>query len=300
MIAGVETGGTKVVCAVAERSGPILDRRTFPTADPDPTLRTIADFLAQAGGEANLEAIGVGTFGPVDLNPDSPDHGVIGHTPKQGWTGARVKESLEQQVGAPVAIDTDVNAAALAEARFGAAQGLDPVVYVTVGTGVGVGGVLGGRTLRGYAGAHPELGHLPVRRHTNDAFEGNCRVHGDCLEGMAAGPALAARWGPAETRGPAQDDLVADLAGYYLAQLVVTVTYALSPGCVVLGGGVSKSPGLTERTREHCVGLDAGYLGEHPLSRVTSDYLRPPAFEDEAGVLGALTLARDLLKARDG
>ncbi|MBA2695015.1 MAG: ROK family protein [Actinobacteria bacterium] len=295
MIAGIETGGTKVVCAVAERGGGILHRTTIPTSHPEETVGQIVEFLRDTVPGDDLEAIGLGTFGPVDLDPQSPQHGVLGRTPKARWTGVRIKDLLHTALAVPVAIDTDVNASALAEVRWGAAQGLDPVVYVTVGTGVGVGGVVGGHTLQGYGGGHPVLGHLLVRRHPRDTFAGHCSFHADCLEGLAAGPALEQRWGRHGVRAPELDPLIADLAGYYLAQLVVAITYGLMPGCVVLGGGISAVPGLRERTREHSARLVAGYLDDHPLSQVGSDYIRPPALDGQAGVLGALAMADDLL-----
>lgn len=291
MIAGIETGGTKVVCAVAEHPGAILRQATIPTCDPETTLDQIGAFLEDAIDGDELEAIGLGTFGPVDLDPQSPTHGMLGRTPKAGWTGIRLKDRLETAFGVPVAIDTDVNASALAESRWGAAQGVDPVVYVTVGTGVGVGGVSGGCTLRGHGGGHPELGHLLVRRHPEDSFEGNCSFHSDCLEGMAAGPALEQRWGQHALRNPGLDPLIADLTGYYLAQLVVAITYGLMPGCVVLGGGVSAVPELYPRIREHVSTLVAGYLDGHPSGDPESDYIRPPGLDGGAGVLGALALA---------
>lgn len=295
MIAGIETGGTKVVCAVAEHPRSILRRTTIPTCDPETTLGRITEFLQDAADGGSLEAIGLGTFGPVDLDPQSPTHGMLGRTPKAGWTGIQLKDRLQTAFGVPVAIDTDVNASALAEGRWGAAQGVDPIVYVTVGTGVGVGGVSGGRTLRGHGGGHPELGHLLVRRHPEDTFAGNCGFHGDCLEGMAAGPALEQRWGQHGGRDPELDPVIADLAGYYLAQLVVAITYGLMPGCVVLGGGVSAIPGLTQRIREHSSTQVAGYLDDHPLCDASSDYIRPPGLSGGAGVLGALALASDLI-----
>ncbi|MFC7484012.1 ROK family protein [Luedemannella flava] len=237
-----------------------------------------------------VAALGIGSFGPLDLDPASPTYGHITSTPKRGWGGTDVAGILGRGLGVPVALDTDVNAAAYGEALFGAARGLHNAVYLTVGTGIGGGAVVAGRPLRGLV--HTEMGHLHVRRHPDDTYAGGCPFHGDCVEGLASGPSLAARLGrPAERAGPDAPALVARQA-FYLAQLVAAVTYLLSPQRVVLGGGVLGLPGLLAAVRAETVNR----LGK-ALPAFADDldhYLVAPDLADRSGVLGALALAADL------
>ncbi len=193
MIAGIETGGTKVVCGVADEPGTLLAVRELPTTSPPETVGRIVQTLRALAGDTPLESFGVGAFGPLDLGPRGESFGAIRRTTKPGWSGAPLLHHVRLELGLPGTIDTDVNAAALAEARWGSA--VDDLAYVTVGTGVGVGLVLGGEVFHGHRGAHPEMGHLPVRRHPEDDFAGCCPLHGDCLEGLAAGPSMEQRWG---------------------------------------------------------------------------------------------------------
>lgn len=304
MIVGIETGGTKTVCAVAET--PLRPDTSFEpaamarvaTTSPEATLQRVAAFLAEQGDRGRVDAIGIGSFGPVDLDPRSRRWGTIGETPKPGWSGTRLLDPIRRVTDAPVAIETDVAAAALAELRWGAGRtsggpALRDLTYVTVGTGVGVGAIVDGRTLHGTA--HPEIGHLTVRRHPDDEFAGVCRLHGDCLEGLASGPALATRWGrPGEALGARRPQAVA-MESHYLAQLVTALVYLLSPGVVVLGGGVMAIPGLLEAVRRDTARLVGPALGEHPVRDLHSEFLTVPALGSRAGVIGALTMASDLL-----
>ena len=293
MLLGIETGGTTVVCASATSPVDLVEVQTFATTTPGETLGRIAAFVAEQQRRGPVEAVGIGAFGPIDLDPASAWYGTLGATPKPGWQGARLLDAVRTAPDAPVAIDTDVTAAALAEQRWGAGIGMADLTYVTVGTGIGVGALVEGRRLHGTA--HPEIGHLTVRRHPDDEFAGVCRLHGDCLEGLASGPAIAARWGrPSDDLADWRDDAVA-MQSHYLAQLVAALTYLLSPARVVLGGGVMQMPGLLDSVRAHSARLVAGALGDdHPVSNPSSDYLVAPALGDRAGVIGALTLAADL------
>ncbi len=285
----VEAGGTKVLCLVG--SGPDDVRRSIrlPTGEPEPTLRAVVDFFrgALAVGEP-IRAIGVGSFGPLELRPDAPAYGRILHTPKAGWSGVDVVAPLREGLGLPVGLETDVNAAALAEGRWGAARDCRSFVYVTVGTGIGGGAVVDGRLVGGLG--HPEMGHLPLPRIPGDEFEGTCRYHRDCWEGFACGPALEARFGrrPEALEG-ADRRAAVRLAAAYLALGLRALVYVLAPERIVLGGGVAELPGLVEATRTELVRVLGGYpgLAEHGAEA----FLVRPGLGGRAGVLGALVVA---------
>jgi fructokinase len=282
---GVEAGGTKWVCGVG--TGPDdLELSVFPTADPESTIARATAFFREQGP---LEALGIGSFGPVELHPQSPRYGRITTTPKPGWSGADLVSALSSELGVPVAFDTDVNAAALGELRWGAAEGLDTFCYVTLGTGIGAGMVAGGRPVHGLI--HPELGHIRIPHdRARDPFPGCCPFHGDCFEGLASGTAMRERWGrPAEEL---QDEAVWELEAEYVALGVIAVLGTLSPERVVIGGGVAKSPLLLPRVRDRVVELAAGYFDAPELGDRVGDFLVSPGLGDRSGVLGALDLAR--------
>lgn len=283
--AGIEAGGTKVVCAVGTGPDDLADPMSVPTTTPDATLTAVVDYVR---AHPDVTAVGVASFGPVDLREGSPDYGTITSTPKPGWRGTNVVGRLRSAVDLPVGFDTDVNGAALGEHRWGAARGLDTFVYVTVGTGIGAGGMAGGQLLHG--ALHPEMGHLDVRRHPDDRHPGSCPFHGDCLEGLASGPALAARWGRPATALGADLQRAVGMEAHYLAQLVLAVTYVLSPQRVVVGGGVAALPGLLAATRERVAARLAGYLDSAEV-RAPDSYVVAPALGDRSGVLGAIALA---------
>lgn len=290
LLGAVEAGGTKFVCAVGRGPDELLAETRFPTGDPEATLaRTVAFLREAAAAHGRLAAVGVGSFGPVRLDPDAPGWGRIADTPKPGWSDADVVGPLQRELEVPVAFDTDVNAAALGEWRWGAGRGADPLVYVTVGTGIGGGGLAGGRLLHGLL--HPEMGHLPVRRDPGrDPFPGTCPFHGDCLEGLACGPAIEARWGRPAEELPADHPAWA-LEADYLAQGALGITLVLSPRRIVLGGGVMEAPGLLDRVRARFVDALGGYLRAPELGAGIDRYLVAPGLGSRAGVLGALALA---------
>ncbi|ALS57822.1 hypothetical protein APU90_08595 [Rathayibacter toxicus] len=288
----METGGTKVVCALARREDPrrILRRAVLPTTGPEKTLAGIAAFLRDVGEP--LAAVGVASFGPLEVDARSPNFGRITVTPKRGWEGVDLLGAVAAAApGARTALVTDVNGAALAEGRWGAAVGERDCVYLTVGTGVGAGVLSGGRLLAG--SGWPEVAHIPVRRHPEDIFAGVCRFHGDCLEGLVSGPAIISRWG---THGSALDPERARrnvaLSAFYLAQLLATLTYTLGSTLAIVGGGVAKTPGLLARTEAEAHRLlgPAGATG----TSVARTRVVPPALGDDAGVLGALALADEV------
>jgi fructokinase len=280
-LGGIEAGGTKWVCAVGDGEGALEQVETFPTTTPEETIARAVGFFSGVGG---LEALGLGSFGPVDLAA-----GTITTTPKPGWQDTPLASALREALDLPVAFDTDVNAAALGERRFGAARGLETFSYVTVGTGIGGGGMAGGRLLYGLV--HPEFGHMRVPHdRARDPFAGACPYHGDCLEGLASGEAMRERWGrPAEELDGAEAwELEAD----YLALGLVNLVCVLSPQRIVLGGGVAKRPELLPLVRRRLQALLAGYVAADELDDGVDSYVVPPALGDRSGVLGAIELAR--------
>jgi fructokinase len=274
-LGAIEAGGTKWVLALG--TGPDdLAVETIPTTTPVETIGRAVGFFEREGP---VNAVGIGSFGPVDLAS-----GTITTTPKPGWANTPVAGPVGDRLGVPVAFDTDVNAAALGEHRWGAAQGLDTFVYVTIGTGIGGGAMVGGMLVHGLS--HPEFGHLRLPHdRDDDPFPGSCPYHGDCWEGLAAGPALAARWGrPAdELTG---DDAVWRLEARYIALGIVSAISVLSPERIVLGGGVMQAPGLIHLVRDEVERLLGGY-------QRTGEIVEP-ALGSRSGVLGALALAADL------
>jgi fructokinase len=254
---------------------------SFPTTSPGQTLGRAIDFFHAQGP---LTGLGIASFGPLDLDPASPTAGFITDTPKPGWSGVDVVGTFRRALGVPVTLDTDVNGAALAEWRWGAGAGCDPVVYVTVGTGIGGGAIVGGRPLHGPA--HPEMGHMRVPRDPADAFAGTCPFHGDCLEGLASGAAVRARRGlPGEAL--TVDDPVWVLEARYLGLGLANIMTVLSPRRIVVGGGVMRQPSLLPRVRAEVAAILAGYV------RVPEDLIVPPGLGERAGVLGALALAQE-------
>ncbi|MGN1399896.1 MAG: ROK family protein [Bacillus sp. (in: firmicutes)] len=274
----IEAGGTKFVCAVGEENGKILQKTIIPTADPKKTLGQVKEFFL----EYEPDAIGIGTFGPANVDPESDDYGTIATTPKLSWCNYPLLKELKKTFDVPFAIDTDVNAAALGEASLGAAKGLDSCLYITVGTGIGAGAVTGGKLLHGLS--HPEMGHILVRRHPSDLYKGSCPYHGDCLEGLAAGPALEARWG---AKADALHDRpeVWELEGYYLAQAIMQYLLILSPKKIILGGGVMKQKQLYPIIEKQVRRLLNSYV------KFPAGYIVAPRLGDDAGVIGALMLA---------
>ncbi|MFP4072618.1 MAG: ROK family protein [Actinomycetota bacterium] len=276
----VEMGGTKTDVTVGTSLDDLAEPTRIPTTDPDGTLQRICRYFE----DHDVSAVGVASFGPLELDRRSSRYGQMLTTPKPGWTGAQVYQQLADGIGAPIFLDTDVNGSALGEGRWGAAQGMSYYVYVTVGTGVGAGVVIAGETISGGTG-HPEVGHIVVSRHPDETHEGSCPYHGDCLEGMAAGPSLEARFGRPETW--AGNEKVTEFAVHYLAQGMVNLHYTVTPERIVVGGGVSKLPGFHERLRIRAKTLIAGY----PKTPDMDLLIAPPGLGDRSGLAGALILA---------
>ncbi len=284
---GIECGGTKFVCATGDETGRLFERSEFPATTPDETVGRAVEFFAAQG--EGLTAIGIGSFGPVDLDPASKTFGYITTTPKSGWRDTDLLGAVRRATGLPVGFDTDVNAAALGEFRWGAAQGLDTFLYLTIGTGMGGGGMANGRLLHGLV--HPEMGHIRVPHDRQvDPFPGGCPFHGDCLEGLVAGPAVEARWGQ---RGEimAPDHPAWDLEAHYIALGLATWICTLSPERIILGGGVMRQAHLFPRIRAEVLALLNGYIQTPQILDGIGEYIVPPALGGDAGVLGAIGLA---------
>jgi fructokinase len=286
---GIEAGGTKWVCAIGDGTAEVLETETFPTTTPQETIARAAQFF---GHGRRLDGVGVASFGPVDVRRGSPTWGYITTTPKAGWTHTDLVGSLRAALEIPIAFDTDVNAAALAEWRWGAAAGLETFSYITVGTGIGGGGMVNGRLLHGLL--HPEVGHMRIPHdRARDPFDGVCPYHRDCLEGLASGEAIRRRWGrPGQDLS--DDAAVWELESEYLALGLMNVICTLSPQRIVLGGGVPKQTTLLPLVRRRLQELLAGYFNTPELTRPEAIelYVVPPGLGDHAGVLGAIDLAR--------
>jgi fructokinase len=287
LFGGVEAGGTKFVCAVGTAEGEIRAEARFPTTTPAETIRQTLDFFRPH--RAELAALGVASFGPVDLQRGSPTWGYITTTPKPGWRQADLAGPLLREFGVPVGFDTDVNGSALGEYRWGAARGLDTFLYLTIGTGIGGGGLIGGRLLHGLV--HPEMGHIRLPRDpARDPFPGFCPFHGDCFEGLAAGPALEKRWG-ARAETLAADHPAWPLEAHYIALALQSYVCSFSPQRIIIGGGVMGQTHMWPLVRAETLKLLNGYVQSPAILEKIDEYIVPPGLGAQAGVLGALALA---------
>jgi fructokinase len=298
ILAGVELGGTKCVCVLATLSGEIVAEERVPTADPAETLPAIKAILRKwYDAPGSFSSLGIASFGPIDVDPVSPDWGRVGPTVKPGWTGVQIARSLGEGLPVPIALDTDVNGAALAEMRWGAAQGLSDFAYVTVGTGVGVGLISGGKPICGFS--HGELGHMRIPRVPGDTWSGSCTFHGDCVEGLAAGPAIAARTGVNGSK-VAKDDPVWNYIGHAIAQMLHNIVLTSTPRRIFVGGGVANAQQqLFPIIRRELQKSLNGYLKSPELEGI-DDYVVAPGLGDLAGPLGPIALASSLLKPNVG
>ncbi len=298
MLGGIELGGTKVICVVGGGADDVVALDRHPTTTPEETLGWAVDRLRAMGESSGvaLAAVGVAAFGPIDLRPSAPSYGRLLDTPKRAWVGVDVLEPVRAGFpGVPVAVGSDVDGAALAEGAAGAARGLADFVYVTIGTGVGMGVVVDGALVHGVL--HPEMGHVVVRRVAGDTYEGACYAHGDCLEGMASGTAMAGRWGcrPEELVGARREEAL-DLEATYLAGGLRNAVYAFAPERIVLGGGIAHMPGLVERVRRALAAELGGYPGLPEYGR--DDFVVRAGLGDLAGPAGALAFAAQAVAER--
>lgn len=279
----LEAGGTKMVCAVGNENGEILERISIPTEEPSVTMPKIIEYFK----EKEIEALGVGCFGPIDLNRKSETYGYITTTPKLAWRNYNIVGVLKEALGVPVGFDTDVNGSALGEATWGITKGLKNSMYITIGTGIGAGIITNGKLLHGML--HPEAGHILLARHPEDTYEGKCPYHKTCLEGMAAGPALEARWGK-KAFDLADRKEVWELEAYYIGQALVNYIVTLSPERIILGGGVMHQEHLLPLVREEVKRQLAGYIQTKELEDI-DHYIVLPSLDDNQGIMGALKLA---------
>lgn len=293
LVAGIELGGTKCICILASGPSDIRDEVRLPTTTPAATLGALEDVLRRWGRETPVAALGVASFGPLDLQPSSRTWGSIVTTPKPGWDGTDLR-GLARRLDAPLVIDTDVNGAAFAEGRWGAARGLSSFAYVTVGTGVGVGSIIGGRSVTGLG--HSEAGHLRIGRAPGDHWAGLCPYHGDCVEGLAAGPAIAARTGrPASELEP--DDPVWNQVAHALGGLMHNLVLTAAPERILIGGGVlDGQPWLFPRVRAALLDSLAGYAVADRIARDVDRFVQRPGLGSRAGPLGAVALALSALE----
>jgi len=292
LFGGIEAGGTKFVCAVGTGPDDLRNEVRFPTTTPEETIGRAIEYFAEQAQQEPLAAIGISSFGPVDPNPNSPTFGYITTTPKPGWAQTDFGGVIGRAIGVPVGFDTDVNGAALGEHRWGAAQGLDTFIYLTIGTGLGGGGMVQGNLMHGLI--HPEMGHTRPQRHPDDDYPGACPFHGDCLEGMAAGPALEGRWGqPGQTLPP--DHPAWDIEAHYLAMGLVNFICTLSPQRIIMGGGVMEQEHLFPMIRQKVQKYLNGYVQAPEILEQIDAYIVPPGLGNKAGVLGAIALAEQVV-----
>lgn len=288
-LGSIEAGGTKFVCAIGNENGEVFERGVFPTTSPEETMEKVIEFFK--GKE--IEAMGVGCFGPLSLNPKNKDYGAITTTPKVLWQNYNIVNKLKEHFNIPIGFDTDVNIAALGEYTWGGAKGLDSCFYMTVGTGVGAGIIAEGKMIHGLL--HPEVGHMIVPKHQEDDFEGICPFHKNCLEGLACGPAIEKRWGKKGHELPA-DHKAWDIEAYYLSIAVVETIVMLSPEKIILGGGVMKQSQLFEKIRKQVKEMLNGYINVSEITENIDEYIIYPKLGDNAGISGGLALAKQVLQ----
>lgn len=289
-LGALEAGGTKMVCAIGDERGSIFEQASFPTLKPEATIGALIDFFRSK----QIEALGIGSFGPLELNRESDAFGSITSTPKPGWKNYPLRKAFAEALNVPIGIDTDVNAAALGEATYGAGKGLDSLVYYTIGTGVGGGVLADGQLIHGLL--HPEMGHMLLRPDQNDpAPRGFCPYHDGCLEGLASGPAIEKRWGVSAKELP-ENHFAWQLEAEYLAQMCVNTIVMLSPKRIVLGGGVMHQTHLFPRIRRRTQELLNGYVAHPAILERIEETIVAPGLGDNAGAVGSLLLAAQALR----
>ncbi len=287
---GIEAGGTRFVCAVGTAPDNLLEKVQFTTTAPLKTLRSVTGFFRRWQRKASLAAIGIASFGPVDLDTSSPTFGYITNTPKPGWAHVNIAGSIQSALDIPVAIDTDVNGAAFGEYTWGAARRLNNFLYLTIGTGIGGGGMTNGKLIHGLI--HPEMGHILIPRNlASDSFAGCCPFHRDCLEGLASGKAMELRWSTAAEFLP-DSHPAWELESEYLSLAVANFIFTLSPELIIMGGGVMRHSGLLESVQKNVRKLLNGYPDMPKLADRIETYIVKPGLGELSGVLGAIALAR--------
>ncbi len=288
-LGAIEAGGTKMVCAIGDENGTIIEKMVCPTETPDITIPKMIEFFQSY----NIAALGIGCFGPVDLNEKSKTYGHITKTPKLAWADYNIVDAFKDALNVPVGFDTDVNGAILGEVTWGAAKGCESAIYITIGTGVGVGVYANGALLHGLV--HPEGGHMLLSKHPEDTYEGKCPFHPACIEGMAAGPAVEARWGKKAVE-LADNPKVWEIEAYYLGQAITNYILAYSPEKIILWGGIMHQECLFPMVRQNVIKFLNGYVHHPAILEDIDHYIIPPALGEEPGIKGAIKLALNSLE----
>lgn len=287
-IGALEAGGTKMVCAVGDEAGRIEESISIPTTTPEETLSAISAYF----DKYNIKALGIGSFGPIDLNRESETYGFITSTPKRGWSNCDIVGYFRKKFDIPIGFDTDVNASLLGELTWGAAKNCSNAIYITVGTGIGVGVMAEGRLVHGML--HPEAGHVMLCRHEKDSYAGKCPYHKSCFEGLASGPAVEERWGKKGVE-LANKQEVWELEAYYIAQAVYTYILTFSPQLIILGGGVMQQERLFPMIRKEVLRFNGEYIHTEEL-RDIDRYIVPAALKGRQGIMGCIRLAVEEIK----
>lgn len=292
-LGAIEAGGTKFVCGIGTEKGKILEKKVIPTTSPEKTMKELAAFFKKSKYE--LSGIGVASFGPLEINPKSKQFGKVLETPKILWRGFNYFKYLKKAFSLPIAINTDVNGAAIGELEWGAAKGLESFLYMTVGTGIGVGGMVLSRFIMGLS--HSEMGHIYIPIHPKDKFKGVCPSHKNCLEGLASGPSMMKRWKIESAKDLPKGHFGWELESWYLAAAVTNYILCFSPQRIIIGGGVLKTPGLIQKVRKDVLKFLNGYLHQDEIVKHIDRYIVLPKLKGDAGILGGIALVKDLLKS---
>ncbi|SFG42593.1 ROK family protein [Oribacterium sp. WCC10] len=285
LFGALEAGGTKMVLAIGDENGEILEQTSIPTVSPEETIPEIIAWFK----DKNIEALGIAAFGPIDLNRDSETYGSFTTTPKLKWADYNIVKAFRDALGVPVGFDTDVNGSLLGEVTYGQAKGLTDAVYITIGTGVGAGVMSNGKLVHGML--HPELGHIKLVPHPDDSYKGHCPYHGNCLEGMAAGPAIEERYGKKAIELK-DDEKVWDIEAYYIAQALSNIILMMSPQIIILGGGVMHQTQLFPLIRKKTAEMLNGYIKTKQMENL-DHYIVPASLNDNQGIMGCIKLAID-------
>lgn len=280
---GIEAGGTKFICCIGDETGKIIEKVRINTTNPKETMKEVVNFFK----DKNISSLGIGSFGPIELNKTSPDYGMILNTPKLEWKYFNIIKYLKEYFNIPIIITTDVNVACLGEVCYGSSTGLSNVLYMTIGTGVGVGAIINGDFLQTVS--HPEMGHVYINKRSTDLFEGSCPAHGACLEGLISGTALFKKYGK-KAEDLLEDEDVWDEVGYYAAQAIYNYSLILNPERIIIGGGVGLNEQVIKNIKKYYVKLNNKYLSYNILNDIDS-YITCASLGGDAGIKGAIKLA---------
>ncbi len=293
LIGAIEAGGTKFVCAIGTDRGTILKKAIIPTQTPAKTMDAVLQFFTSDFRFKKIRALGIASFGPLDLNPKSDNYGQIVVTPKLAWRKFNYIHWFRKHLSLKIALNTDVNGAAIGELEWGAAKGLESFLYMTVGTGIGVGGMVAGHFIMGLS--HSEMGHIFIPIHPKDPFKGVCPIHKNCLEGLASGPSMMKRWRVKSALDLPKNHFGWELESYYLGAAVANYILCFSPQRIIIGGGVMKNPHLIGMVRKNVLKFLNGYLHQEEILKHIDRYIVLPKLKGDAGVLGAIALAKNIL-----